>query len=551
MKAVIVGGVAAGASTAARIRRLSEDAEIVMLERGDFVSFANCGLPYHLSHVIEDRSDLLVMTPEKLYSRFRIDARVQQEVQSIDRQHKTVTVKDGRSGKLYTEDYDKLVLATGSSPVHPPIPGADDPDVMQLWTIPDMDRIHARLKENAQRATVVGGGFIGLEVAENLREAGLDVTLVEMMPQVFPAVDPEMATALSQELTANGVHVKLKRKVTRIHRESNSTEAADELTLTLDDGTEVTTDLVVMAVGVRPNAELAEQAELEIGSGKAVRVNEHMQTSDPDIYAAGDVVETRHMVLDTPMQVPLAGPANRQGRVVADNICGRSSTYQGALGTSIVKLFNKAGAAVGANEHMLQQHSMPYHRIMVHPSSHAGYYPNASVLSIKLLFSPEGRVLGAQAVGEEGVDKRIDVIATTMRLGGTVYDLEELELAYAPPFGSARDPVNYAGMTASNVLKGDTSPIYPDALPEDACLLDVRFPEEQKSDPGVENATIIPLPELRDRVSEVPRDKEVVVYCAVGLRAYMAERILRQAGFRTHNLSGGLKTYRMVYPRNP
>lgn len=550
MKIVIVGGVAGGASAAARARRLDETAEIVMFERGEFISFANCGLPYHVGDVIPERSSLLVMTPEHFKTRTNIDVRIRSEVTAINRDKKTVTVRDLRTDHSREEPYDKLVLATGSSPMRPPIPGADDPDVLPLWTIPDMDRVRSRVDENAKRAVVVGGGFIGLEIAENLRERGLDVALVEMLPQVLPSLDPEMARPLSESLTQHRVGLYLGRTVTEITRAEIDTDVSSELVVKLDDGTALTADFVMMAIGVRPNSGLAVDAGLETGDREGVKVNERMQTSDPDIYAVGDVVQTRHLVLDQEGMIPLAGPANRQGRVAADNICGLEATYPGALGTSVVELFDITAGSSGATEKRLKQDGIDYRKIYIHPLSHAGYYPGAQPLAMKLLFNDDGAILGVQAVGRDGVDKRVDVVATAMRTGATVQELANLELAYAPPYGSAKDPVNFAGMVATNVIEGRTRVIHWDELPKDAFLLDVRQPEEFETG-HVPGAKLIPLGELRERLDEVPKDTPVAVYCKVGIRGYLAERVLQQAGFDAYNVSGGWLTYGMMKGEAP
>ena len=544
MKLVIVGGVAGGAGVAARARRLTEDAEIVMFERGEFISFANCGLPYHVGNVIPERSSLLVMRPPRFKALTNIDIRISQEVTKINRDKKTVTVRNLRTGESYEEAYEKLVLATGSSPVIPPIPGADDPDVMTLWTIPDMDRIRSRVDEGAENAVVVGGGFIGLEIAENLQERGLNVTLVEMLPQVLPPLDPEMAQPLSETLKTHGIDLRLRRKVTAIHRKESFEKVAPRVEVELDDGTRLPSDLVVMSVGVRPNSELAHDAGLETGERGGVKVDEHLRTSDPDIYAVGDVDEVTDIVRGEPTQIPLAGPANRQARIAADCMFGRDSVYRGTLGTSVVKVFDLTAASTGASEKTLKKDGVAYQKIYIHPANHASYYPGASTLSLKLLFNPKGAILGAQCIGKEGVDKRIDVIATAILGGMTVDDLENLELAYAPPYGSAKDPVNFAGMVAANVLRGDTDPVHADALPENALLLDVR--EQSEYDAGhLDDSLLIPVGEVRNRLDELPRDREIMVYCGIGLRGYLAERMLKQAGFKAGNLSGGLVTYNM------
>ncbi len=547
MKLIIVGGVAGGASAAARARRLDEHAEIVMFERGEFVSFANCGLPYHVGNVIEERSSLMVMTPEKFKARVNIDVRTLQEVTAVDRSGNAIRVRDLRSGDEYTESYDKLVLATGSGPVRPAIPGTDDPDVMQLWTIPDMDRIKSRVDQGAERAVVVGAGFIGLEVAENLRERGLDVELVELLPQVLPTLDAEMSQLLIEEMARNGVNVRTGRKVTAIRREATDGETSPPLTVDLDDGAELAADFVVMAIGVRPNSALAADAGLELTDRAGIAVDDHMRTSDPNIYAVGDVVSVTDFVEGSPTQIPLAGPANRQGRIAADNIAGRDSVYRGTLGTSVLKLFNITAASTGMTERRLKRAGTGYEKVFLHPASNATYYPGAAPMAIKLMFDPTGKILGVQIVGAKGVDKRVDVIATAMRGGMTVYDLEELELAYSPPFGSAKDPVNFAGMVAANVLRGDSDLVHCDSIPEGALLLDVREPAEHELG-CIPGSTFIPLGQLRDRLDELPKDRKIVVYCKVGLRGYLAERILKQNGFEAANLSGSWLTWRMVNP---
>lgn len=544
MKLVIVGGVAGGASAAARARRLSEEAEIVMFERGEFISFANCGLPYHVSNVIPERSSLLVMTPPKFKARTNIDVRILHEVTRINRDRKTVTVRNLHTGETFEESYDKLILATGSSPVRPPIPGADDPDVMTLWTIPDMDRIRSRIDAGAKQAVVIGGGFIGLEVAENLRERGLDVSLVEMLPQVLPPLDPEMTQPLTEMLQNHGIDVRLRQKVTRIRRPETDTTVSPQLHIDLDNDDCLTADLVVLSIGVRPNSELAQEADLDLGERRGIKVNEKLQTSDPDIYAVGDVDEVNDLVRHRPTQIPLAGPANRQARIAADVIFGRDSRYPGTLGTSVVKVFDLTAANTGANEKTLQQDGTEYQKIYIHPENHAGYYPGATTLSLKLLFAPDGAILGAQCVGREGVDKRIDVLSTAILNGMTIEDLENLELAYAPPYGSAKDPVNFAGMVAANARRGDSDLVHANAIPRDAFLLDVRE-EDEYAEGHIDNATLIPVGELRERLDEIPKDRLIAVYCKVGLRGYLAERVLKQAEFKAANLSGGWTTYCM------
>lgn len=547
MKLLIIGGVAGGASAAAKARRLSEDAEIIMFERGEFISFANCGLPYHIGSVIKERFKLLLITPEAFNNRTNVEVRTKHEVTAINRKDKTVTVKNLKSDDSYNESYDKLIIATGSSPIHPPIPGADDPDVHQLWTIPDMDRILSRINDKAKRAIVIGGGFIGLEAAENLQARGLEVHLVEMLPQVLPVLDREMTEPLASELRRNGIILHLGTSVTEIHHPTDDKAAAGVLNVKTNDGTELVADIVVMSIGVRPNSELASDAGLKLSPRKGIITNKYMQTSDADIYAVGDVATVKNLVTGTPAQIPLAGPANRQARIAAENIFGRKTTYKGSLGTAVVKVFNLTAASSGMTEHMLKTAKIQHEKIYLHPFSNATYYPGARPISMKLLFAKDGKILGIQAVGEKGVDKRVDIIATAMRSGLTVFELEELELAYAPPYGSAKDPVNFAGMIAANVLNGDSTVVHCDAIPEDALLLDVREPAEYEMG-HLDNSTLIPLGSLRGQLNKLPKNKLIVVYCRVGLRGYIAERILKENGFTCANLSGGWITWQMFNP---
>ncbi|MHC4926734.1 MAG: CoA-disulfide reductase [Planctomycetota bacterium] len=540
-RVLIVGAVAGGASAAARLRRLDENAEIIMFERGEYISFANCGLPYHIGNVITDRKRLLVQTPEKMKERFEIDVRIQSEVTKIDREKKQVHIRDNRNNTEYTEDYDALVLSPGAEPFRPPIPGVDSDRVYTLRNIPDMDRIKQDVDENkARHAVVVGGGYIGLEMAEALIERGLGVTLVELEPQVMGTVDPEMAAPLHQELSLNGVDLEINNSVTEI-------ESKDEkLTVHLSNGQAVQSDLVIMAVGVRPESTLAKDAGLELGGRGGIKVNDHMQTSAPDIYAVGDAVEITDFIGRFQTLIPLAGPANRQGRIAADNICGKKSVYHDTQGTAICKVFNQSVATTGMNEKNLKRNKIDYEKIYIHPSDHAGYYPGATQMTLKLLFDPDtGKILGAQAVGPKGVDKRIDVIAVAMRAGLTVQQLGDLELCYAPPYGSAKDPVNYAGFVASNVMAGDMAICHVEEMQNPAAgqmLLDVRTHTEVQAGtiPGAVN---IPLDDLRGRLEELPKDKELLVFCQVGLRGYLGCRILKQHGFNCRNLTGGYKIF--------
>ncbi|MGI5923930.1 MAG: FAD-dependent oxidoreductase [Lentisphaeria bacterium] len=540
MKVIIVGGVAAGAGAAARLRRLDEKAEIILIERGEYISYANCGLPYHLGGVIPKRESLILNTTEKFIGRFNITIRTNSEVTAIDPQAHKVTIR-GKDGALSEESYDKLVLATGSSPIMAPIPGIDDPRVMRLWTIPDMDAINQRIKDGAKRAVVVGAGFIGLETAENLLERGLDVTIVELLDQLLPCVDKEMSTPLAQELSRQGIALRLGKKVVAIDK-----QGAD-LAVVLDDNEKLPADLVVMSIGVKPNSELAKAAGLETGPRGHILVNELLQTSNPDIYAAGDAIEVLDPITGGKTAVPLAGPANKQARIVADNIVGRQSRYRGSYGTSIIKIGSLAAASVGITERRIKQLGLDYHKIYLHPASSSSYYPGSSRLSMKLLFAPDGKILGAQIVGKAGVDKRIDVIATAMACGMTAPDLATLELSYAPPFNSAKDPVNFAGMVAGNVLNGDSRLAYMDDLPADANIIDVRESAEYELG-AIPNSINIPLATLRSRLGELDKSKPYIVSCQSSLRSYLAERIMRQHGFTVRNLTGSYLTWQLFHP---
>ncbi len=547
MKIIIIGGVAGGASAAARARRLSEDARIVLFERGPDVSFANCGLPYYVGGEIDKRDKLLVTTPDRLRSRFGLDVRTQTSVESIDRVAKTVRARDLAWGREYEESYDKLILAPGAAPLRPPIPGIDLPGIFTLRNLQDVDRIKGRVDQAIDKAVVVGAGFIGLELAENLVRRGVATTVVELQDQVLPPFDREMTTPLAGHLTSKGVMLLLGQSAEAFE------STPDGLVVLLKSGEKLLTRLVILGIGVRPESGLAVQAGLEVGPRGGIRVNEHLQTNDPDIYAVGDAIEVTDFVLGGPAQVPLAGPANRQGRLAADHIFGRAARYRGTQGTAIVRVFDRTAAMTGASEKLLHRAGRPYRKVYVHPAHHAAYYPGAEAMTLKLLFDPEtGRVLGAQAVGGSGVDKRIDVLAMAIQAGMTVFDLEEAELAYSPQYGSAKDPVNMAGFVAAGLLRGD----HPQLDVEDVLdrpegqrpyLLDVRTPEEFAAShiPGALN---IPVDELRRRLGEVPRDREVAAYCQVGQRGYLATRILLQAGFRAANIGGGYKTYRLYRP---
>ncbi len=545
-KVLIIGGVAGGASAAARLRRLDETAEIILFEKGAAISYANCGLPYYIGGVIEDRDDLFLQTPAGMKQRFNIDVRVKHEVLAIDRSAQTILVRDLQQGRNYYETYDVLVLSPGSAPIIPNIPGTDLAKVFPLRDIPDTDRIKQHLSEHSVEvaaAVVIGGGFIGIEMAENLTHAGKQVTLIERTDQVLGNLDYEMAAMVQQELRSNGVNLILGNGLAAI------TESGSGLEIILNDGTKLHTDLVILAVGVRPETKLAAAAGLQLGSTRAIQVNERLQTSDPNIYAVGDAVELRDIVSGKPGWFPLAGPANRQGRLLADIIAGREVSYHGAQGTAIVKTFNLTAGSTGLNEKSLRRLGVAYQASITHSNSHATYYPGAQPLTIKLLYaSDNGRLLGAQVVGYDGVDKRLDLLAAALRFDKTIADLTELELAYAPPFASAKDPVNMAGYTATNIRNGDVEVIawnqIPIANPKQTLLLDVREPVEFQfgTIPGAIN---IPVNQLRDRLHELPTDRAIIAFCQVGLRAYIAARILTQHGFQSvKNLNGGYKIFR-------
>ncbi len=541
MKTVIVGGVAAGASTAARLRRLDESAEIVVLERDHYVSFANCGLPYHIGGEIRDRDSLLLQTPESLGQQLALDVRTDQEVIHVDRDAKAVEVRDLRRGRTYRESYDKLVLCPGADPIRPPIPGADDPRVFVLRNVPDMDRIIAQLDEGASRGVVVGGSYIGLEVAEAFRSRGLRTTIIERTDQLMPWLDHEMTRILHYHVHGNGVDVRLGTAAQAIRGNSHA------LVIELSDGTSLEADVVVMATGARPNVKLAQEAGLKIGPRGGIVVDAQMRTSAPDILAAGDAVETAHLITGEPTLSMLAGPANRQGRIAANTICGRDTAYRGTQGTSVVKAFEMTAGGTGLTEAQLRESSADYRKVYLNPSDHASYYPGASPMFMKVLFQPnDGRLLGAQVLGWEGVDKRIDVLAVALRAGMTVHDLEHLELAYAPPYGSAKDPVNMAGFLGANLLRGEIHLWYPEEYPECAqrvTILDTRTRAEYEHW-HVPEAVLIPHTELRSRLDELPRNRPVYTYCRSGFRSYLAYCVLKQHGFgQVAFLAGGMMTY--------
>jgi len=543
MKIIIIGGVAGGATTAARIRRVDETAEIILLEKGKHISYANCGLPYYIGGVIEEREKLFVQTPEAFSTRFRVDVRTENEVIFIDRKKKTVTVRQS-SEDTYEESYDKLLISTGASPVRPPLPGIDLPGIFTLRNVTDTDRIKEYINSHSPRkAVVVGAGFIGLEMAENLHAQGAKVSIVEMGNQVMAPIDFSMASLVHQHLMDKGVNLYLEQAVASFEREGKG------LKVTFKNGQSISADIVILSIGVRPETSLARAAELTIGPAGGIAVNDYLQTSDEAIYAIGDAIEYRHPITGKPWLNYLAGPANRQGRIVADNILGAKIPYEGSIGTSIAKVFDMTVASTGLPGKRLRLEGIDYMSSTIHPASHAGYYPDAMPMSIKITFDKQtGRLYGGQIVGYDGVDKRIDGLALVIKHQGTVYDLMKVEQAYAPPFSSAKDPVAIAGYVAEDMITGKTNPVYwrelRDIEMENKFLLDVRTQDEFAlgSLPGAVN---IPLDELRDRMSELPKDRMIYTFCAVGLRGYLAYRILTQHGFdKVRNLSGGLKTYR-------
>lgn len=550
MKVVVIGGVAGGASAAARLRRLDENAEILILERGGYVSYANCGLPYYIGGTIKERAHLFLQTPERFDAHYNIQVRVENEVYGIDADRKVVLVRDLTDGREYEESYDSLILSPGAEAIKPPLPGIDLPHIFTLRSVPDTDKIDRFIKEGEPKhATVVGAGFIGLEMAENLRHLGLHVDIVEASPQVMNPVDMEIAGPVQQHLREHGVKLNLGVGVSGF--EAADPQSEFKLKVNLADGREIMTDLVILSIGVRADVKLAKEAGLKLGTTGAIWVNEYMQTSNPDIYAAGDAVEFPHPIHGQPWVNFLAGPANKQGRIVADNIVGGNKVkYKGAIGTSIAKVFDLTVAATGLNEKVLTRMGIPHQVLVTHNGSHAGYYPGASPITLKTIISPEsGRILGAQAVGIDGVDKRIDIIATVIGLGGTLEDLTEVEHAYAPPFSSAKDPVNIAGFAAQNWKMGKCDFVsYTEVermidAKEEFFLIDARTPAEYAAG-HVEGAVNISVWEMRERLSEIPKDQPIVVYCGVGLRAYHAERLLRQSGYsQVRNMTGGWKTW--------
>ncbi|MEK6796225.1 MAG: FAD-dependent oxidoreductase [Spirochaetota bacterium] len=538
---LIVGGVAGGASAAARLRRLDERAEITVYERGGFMSYANCGLPYHIGGVIRERNALFVQNASAFKKRFNVDVFVGHEVIEIDRVKKSMSVRDIASEKMIADTYDKLILSPGAAPIRPPIPGIDAKGIFTLRNVADTDAIVAYAAEKKiSRALVVGAGFIGVEMAENLHARGASIAIVEMLDQVLPPFDRDMAVLVHEHIRAKGVALHLGVSVTSFRGDASG------VTAVLSDGKELTADMVILSIGVAPDTAIAKAAGLDCGERNAILVNEYLQTSDASIYAVGDAIAFCHPIFGKAMPTYLAGPANKQARIAADNIVlGNKKKYPGSIGTAVVKVFDSTAALTGASEKMLVKEKIPCRSWIVHPASHASYYPAAAPMSLKIVFSPEGKILGAQAVGGDGVDKRIDVIAAYMKMGGSVRDLAEFEQAYAPPYSSAKDPVNFAGFVAENIIDGVMKDMSYDelrALPKDAyVLVDVRTSAECARG-MLDGAVNIPVDDMRSRIGDVPKGKKIVTYCAVGLRSYIAARILMQNGFDAYDLKGGYRT---------
>ncbi|WHX27852.1 CoA-disulfide reductase [Virgibacillus halodenitrificans] len=540
-KIIIIGGVAGGSTAAARLRRLNEESNIIIFEKGEYISFANCGLPYYIGGTITDRDKLLVQNVKDMSLRYNLDIRIFSEVIKIDRQAKKVFVKNVQSGEIYEETYDKIILSPGARPVVPPIPGIDKAKTLfTLRNMEDTDRIKSFINKHLPRkAVVIGGGFIGLEMAENLHDQGIKVTVVEMSEQVMAPLDKEMAAIIHNHLQEKGIELILGDGVKSIENNGQS--------ILTQKGNKMETDLILLSIGVRPENELALQAGLSTGKRGGIQVNQKLQTNDPSIFAIGDAIEVNDFTNKQPTMIPLAWPANRQGRLVADIINGKDVQYNGTLGTSIAKVFDYTVASTGNNEKILNRLGKPYEVIHIHPVSHAGYYPGAVPIALKLIFDKtSGTIYGAQAVGKDSVDKRIDVIATAIKGGLTVKDLPDLELAYAPPYSSAKDPVNMAGYVASNIMEGEVDTIQwheiDRILADGGTLIDVRRPEEWENG-HITGATSIPLDELRDRLDDLPKEETIYVNCQVGLRGYIAARILAENGFKVKNLDGGWKTY--------
>ena len=539
-KVLIVGGVAGGASAAARLRRLNENIEIIVFEKGEYISFANCGLPYYVGESIKERDALLLQTPDKMKARFNIDVRINSEVISIDANKKTIKVNSRFDGE-YEENYDYLVLSPGAKPIKPNLPGIDSNKIFQVRNLPDIDNIKQYVdNKNAKNAVVIGGGFIGIEMAENLKERGIQVTLIEAAPHILTPLDSEFSVLVEKELNENGISIILEDKVTGFD------DRGLDIKVKLSSGKEIVCDMIVSAIGVTPDTEFIKGSGIDLGERGHIKVDDHMRTNKDGVFAVGDAISVRDFVNGNETFIPLAGPANRQGRIVADNIANIDSKYKGTLGTSIIKIFDMIAASTGNNERTLNRYGIKYNKVYLHPMSHAGYYPNSTPLTIKVLYDVEGKILGAQALGYEGVDKFIDVIATTIKFGGTMNDLTELELAYAPPFLSAKSPANMAGFMAQNQSKSLIDVINIDELkdfnPEKSILLDVRDREEVING-AIKDSINIPVNDLRENLDKLEKDKEILIYCAVGIRGYIAGRILSNNGFKVKNLNGGYKTY--------
>lgn len=555
MKTVIIGGVAGGATTAARLRRRDDSAEIIIMEKGAYISYANCGLPYYIGDTIPERESLLLQTPEAMKSKFNIEVRIHNEVVEILPNDKKVRVWNHQTDEKYEESYDNLVIATGSSPLKPPIPGIDADNIFQLWTIPDTDAIKNYIQtHHPKKAAVIGGGFIGLEMAENLHAAGLSVSLIEMQNQVMAPLDLEMANLIHENLIMNQVELILEDGVKEFHQQENKTQ------IELNSGKIIEADMIILSIGIRPNSQLAKDAQLLLNKRGGIVVNEYLETSQPDIYAVGDVIEVKNLIHQEPTMIPLAGPANKQARILADNLVGDHKIYKGSLGTAVAKVFDLTAASVGLNEKQCQatgqKRGQDYETIIINQKSHAGYYPGATPLTLKMIFTREGKILGGQIVGVDGADKRIDTLASTIRLGGSIYDLAELELAYAPPYSSAKDPVNMLGFVAENVIRHMVSFLYPSDIDEimedidrqkEIIVLDVTEDVERMvfAIPGSEH---IPLGQLRDRMQELDKNKWIIPYCAVGVRSYNAARMLSANGFeRVSVLAGGTAFYKSMH----
>jgi NADPH-dependent 2,4-dienoyl-CoA reductase/sulfur reductase-like enzyme/rhodanese-related sulfurtransferase len=542
-KLIIIGGVAGGATAAARARRIDENAEIVLFERGEHISFANCGLPYYVGGVIGKRNDLLVTTPEAFRKRYRVDIRLFTEVQSIDRKNKRIKVNNLQTDEVYWESYDTLILSPGAEPIRPPLEGIHLEGIYSLRNIADSDHIKEYVDAHQPKsAVIVGGGFIGLEMAENLINRGVQTTIVEMADQVMIPLDIEMAAMVRSHLEEKGVHCRLGKPVKAFHKKGNG------LIVSLENHIDIECDLVILSIGIRPENKLAKDAGLEIGKTGGIKVDAAMRTSNPDIYAVGDAVEVREFITGFPLISALAGPANKQGRIAADNALGRKASFKGTMRTSIAKVFDLSVASTGLSEKTLRAHNLPYQVSYTYSGSHASYYPGAETMAIKLIFSPgNGKVLGAQIIGKDGVDKRIDILATAIHGGMTVFDLEEMELAYAPPYSSAKDPVNIAGFVAANLIKGDVENVYSSDLadldPEEHVLLDLRTKGEIRRLGTIEGAAHIHIDDLRNHLKDFDKDKTYILFCAVGQRAYVGHRILVQNGLHSRNLSGGYETF--------